>query len=322
MVVGVSGGADSISLIHILSALKKELNLGLTAVYIDHGLRPDEVPAEIELIQSTAARLEISAEVIPVDVRGYADNNKLSLEHAARDLRYGCFRAVAKRTGATAIAVAHNADDQAEQVLLGLFRGSGMKGLAGMRYRNEDIIRPLLNVSKKQLKKFLAANKFFYCDDSSNDDLSFLRNRIRHKLFPYLIKYFDRGIKKSLLKSAAIFSEDELLLSELTEQAWKDHVGFDCSGELPVITINRSDVNSLHVAIKRRLVEKILWKIGSRASYEHILQVVKVLHHNTSGKELHLKQGLRVVVGKQTVTFLYPQGRRAWRGSLASKNKF
>jgi len=269
----------------------------------------------MNLVASTAGKLGISYEIIHVDVRSYADNKKLSIEHAARDLRYFSLRSVAKRYGCTAIAVAHTADDQAEQVLLRLCRGSGMKGLSGMRLRNKDIIRPLLYTRKDEIKKYLAEHEISFCDDSSNNDLSFLRNRIRHKLLPYLIKYFDKGIKESLLKSAAIFSEDECLLDELTEQAWKKYVVTDTSGKTPVIVLNRIDINDLHVSIRRRLVEKILWEIGSRASYEHIIQIVKVVHEGGAGKELHLKKGLRVVVKKRTLEFLYPKGRRAWRGS-------
>lgn len=320
LVIGVSGGADSICLVHILASLKEHFNLSLKIVYVDHGLRPEEIPAEKQLVESTAEKLDIPCEINQVNVRFYAQKNKLSLEHAARDLRYNCLGKIAGQCNSSFIAVAHTADDQVEQVLLGLLRGSGMKGLSGMQLCHKNIIRPLLNIKKIIIKQFLAENNISYCEDSSNNDLSFLRNRIRHKLLPYLINNFDKGVEESLLKCAAIFSKDELLLDELTEIAMHDHVVINSTEDTPVAILDRLSVNSLHVAIQRRLVEKILWAIGSKASYEHIIKIVDVLQDGNVGSELHLKQGLRVIVQKHALQFVYPVGKMAWRG-CCKKNK-
>lgn len=163
IVIGVSAGPDSMALLHVLASLRPELDVELVAAYVDHGLRPDETPLEEELVSQQAKKLGVGFRIGKVNVREASSKRKISLEHSARDLRYEFLAQVAKEMGASKIAVAHTADDQAEEVLLRLIRGTGRAGLSGMRsIRDGVIIRPFLNTPKENLLSYLCEKKFLH----------------------------------------------------------------------------------------------------------------------------------------------------------------
>ena len=288
------------------------------AAYIDHGLRPAETPAEWSLVRSLADKLGIPSQKISVDVATYASSNHLSIEHAARILRYNALHSLANEHNLDWIAVAHTADDQAEEILLRLMRGGGRKALAGMSMQSDTILRPLLNLTKEQLLSYLHDKDIQYCHDSSNDDLRFLRNRIRLHLLPILTKDYDPGIRGALLKTAANLREDEDLLADLTEGAWLEMVvppGSD------TVDISRDQIwylkkhafLQLHPALQRRLMERLLYTLQGQASYEQVLALVNLASHGQAGHELHLQKGLRAVMEKEQIGFFYPWGKTANR---------
>jgi len=319
VVVGVSGGPDSVALLHVLAALRVPLGLDLIVVYVNHGLRPSENSVEEVFVRESTEQLRVVYESAVIEVRKHAERNKLSLEHAARELRYEALRAAAGRRGATAIAVAHTADDQAEEILLRLIRGSGRKGLSGMRLRSRDLVRPFLETEKQTILSYLRDRNISYMQDSSNRDLRFLRNRVRHELLPFLEQTFDPGIRKSLRKTAAIMAEDEELLSRITDRAW-DEVVLSVAGDenkaACMIVVDRDIFVRQPLALQRRIIEKLLWRIGGRAVYDHIMKVVDAARLGRTGTELHLSRGLRVGVRRDVLEFSYPRGRSAWRGRL------
>ncbi len=314
LVVAVSGGADSMSLLHLLAGVQHRLSLSLHAVWIDHGLRPAETPAEKVVVREAANRLGIPLYAQSVDAAAYRAREHLSLEHAARDLRYAVLRSIRKESKAQYIAAGHTADDQTEEILLRLLRGSGRKGLAGMRAKSNDIIRPLLTVSKQDILSWLSDQGIAYCHDSSNDDLVFTRNRVRHRLLPFLEQEFNTGIRHALQKTADNLANDEDLLGQLTQTAFCEVV--DTTGDNPRIV--RAPFKQLHPALQRRVVERLLWHMGSRAGFDHILLVVDKALHGRSHSELHLRRGLRVGVYRDYLEFSHPAGNRAWRGRLFS----
>jgi len=318
ILVGVSGGADSMALLHILAALQAEFQLLLVVAYIDHGLRPEETPAEWDCVQKAAARLELDCARVRVDVAGRAAARKLSLEHAARELRYQALADLGRQWATDALAVAHTADDQVEELLLRLFRGGGRKALSGMRLQSGPLIRPLLAFRKIELLAYLAEKEATFCHDSSNDNPLFLRNRIRHDLLPLLEAQYDSGIRQALLKTAANLREDENLLEHLLNQSWNQVVEILTpeSAVQAVCLLKRAPFRSLHAALQRRIIEKLLWTIGDTTRYAHILAVLAAARSGRTGSELHLSRGLRVGVGRVQLEFSYPQGQRSWRGRL------
>lgn len=318
VVIGVSGGPDSMALLHIMHPLQSEKGFTLVAVYVDHGLRPVEADKEHQLVRVQCKAMGIKFESVSLDVRKHAEKTKKSLEHAARDLRYKALRKSKEKNGATLIAVAHTADDQAEEILLRLLRGSGRKGLAGMAERAADIIRPVLSVEKETLLEYLQEKNIPYCLDSSNEDMRFLRNRIRHKLIPFLEKEFDHGVRHALRKTAESLAADELFLDKLAEESLHDVVLSTQEEEKGGcrIILDRQALRDLPIALQRRSIEKILWKTGCYAKYDYIIKIVDAARHGTTGTELHLSRGLRVGIQREYVEFVYPKGKTVWRGKL------
>lgn len=326
VVVAVSGGPDSMALLHLLADASKrgKFELELTAVWVDHGLRPQETPAEEQTVRAATEQLGIPCITHRVDAASWSKEQKISLEHAARDLRYAALRNTAREVGAAWIAVAHTADDQAEEILLRVLRGSGRQGVAGMQMQSRDLIRPLLNTDKKELLAWLTEQKIPFCLDSSNQDIRFLRNRVRHQLLPFLQEHFELGIKKSLRKTADSLAVDEDLLAQLTAEAEHNVIKKLSSEEANAeantpgtqIQLVRRPFCRLHPALQRRVIERLLWKIGGRAGYDHILLVIKAADSGRTNSELHLGQGLRVGVFRDRLEFSYPAGKKAWQGRL------
>ena len=307
------------ALLHLLAAVRKHFDLVLTAVWVDHGLRPEETPTEERTVVLAAEKLQIDCVRHRVDAASYAGEQGISLEHAARDLRYAALRTTAREVGAEYIAVAHTADDQVEEILLRLLRGSGREGVAGMRMRSRDLIRPLLNIGKKDLLVWLTEYNIPFCLDSSNEDMRFLRNRVRHQLLPFLEEHFEQGIRKSLRKTAENLAADEKLLAELTadaEERTMCELPPEAPGAPPKMLLRRTSFCALHPAMQRRVAERLLWKIGGRAKYDHILLISKTAESGRANSELHLGKGLRVGVFRDRLEFSYPEGRKAWRGRL------
>ncbi len=320
LVIGVSGGPDSMALLHLLAALRPSFPCSPVAVYVDHGLRPGETPAECQAVEQAASILDLPFETICVDTEKCSRERGLSLEHAARELRYAALEEVVGRYRASRLAVAHTADDQVEEVLIRLLRGSGRCGLSGMRMRRGRVIRPLLTTPKADLLRYLQDRNIAFCQDSSNRDRRFLRNRIRLDLLPLLEREYDPGVRKALLKTAENLAEDEAFLDSQTADAWQRLVRPTNpvpTGE-PGYLLERSGLCVLHPALQRRLVERLLWELGARPRYEHIIMVLTAARQGTIGSELHLSQGLRVEVQRDLLGFSYPRGRGSWRGRLSS----
>ncbi len=323
LVVAVSGGPDSMALLHLLAGVQQQFELDLTTVWVDHGLRPGEAEGEGEVTAAAAARLNIPFMTCRVDAAALAEKKHLSLEHAARNLRYEALRQVARDRKADCIAVAHTADDQAEEILLRLLRGSGRKGISGMNMQSGDLIRPLLQTDKNILVDWLQQENIPFCVDSSNTDLKFLRNRVRHQLLPFLEENFAAGIRKSLRKTADSLTVDETLLAELSKAAFADVVRDPAVGRgtAKIMQLLRQPFCALHPALQRRVVEHLLWQVGSRAGYDHILLVIKAAVTGRNHSELHLTQGLRVGVFRDYLEFSHPVGRKPWRGRLGEIEK-
>jgi tRNA(Ile)-lysidine synthase len=310
------------ALLHILAGLRVELRCQPVAVYVNHGLRPDEADGEIACLEQVTERLDLPFHSFVVQTRARMKKYKCSLEAAARELRYRMLRKAAVQAGAETIAVAHTADDQVEEFLLRILRGSGRKGLAGMKFKYGDIVRPLLELSKKQILSWLGEQQIKFCHDSSNDDLKFLRNRVRHRLLPFLEKEFDTGVRQAILKTAGNLSVDEDYLEKQTQTAWNrviamvgdDGNNFGCNNLSS--RLNREEFAPFHPCLQRRIVERLLWQMGCPARHVHIMAVMDAAHSGRTGSELHLNRGLRVAVSRDELCFSYPQGRGNRRGRL------
>jgi tRNA(Ile)-lysidine synthase len=213
IVSALSGGADSVALLDALAWLGAVAGFRVVAAHLDHGLRPD-AGADAAFCQDLCARLGVVLRAGASDVRARARRERGGIEEAGRDERYEFLRRVRREEGAVAIAVAHTRDDQAETFLLRLLRGAGHAGLAGMRARSGDLIRPLLGISREQVLAHLQARGLPWREDPTNAQTAFLRNRVRHELIPYLESRVNPRIRETLARTAALLQEEAELLDE------------------------------------------------------------------------------------------------------------
>ena len=309
VVVGVSGGPDSMALLLLLA--ESNLALDCVAAYIDHGLRPQETDAEKMAVERLARDCRALFCCRAVPAREHAAALGLSLEDAARTLRYQALEEIRVEFGAEVIAVAHTADDQVEEFLLRLIRGCGRNGMTGMPRRQGRIVRPLLGLRKQELTDFLAERRIPFCIDSSNLDRRFLRNRIRLDLLPMLERQFNPSIRRTILQTMDILREEEDLLGRLGEQAMPP---------LPDMPADRlalplSSLKACHPAIRRRMIEKGCWTVAARPTFRQIGLVLSLLASEEEGGEVHLSGGLRVQKSNDALLFHYPRGKNAFRGS-------
>lgn len=311
-VVGVSGGPDSMALLHLLARLAPDLAITLVVAHVDHGLRPEAAGAEEGLVRAAAAGLGLECVVSHLAVAAHAKGHGLSVEEAARDLRYGFFDSVAQTWAAAKIVVAHTADDQAEEVLLRLIRGAGRKGLSGMTLLREGrVIRPLLTTEKARLLSYLEERGIPMAHDASNTDPRYLRNRIRLDLLPYLAR-FNPNIKETLRRTATILRDEDALLADLVEADYGRLVAEETEAGRPVATVICAPFNEQPIAIRRRLIERMLIRLGTKPGFRQIEGII-ALAATDRGRH-HLHHGLRASTEQGVMRLVYPWGSRAERG--------
>ena len=324
LVVAVSGGADSLALLVVLQALP--LNLQLTPVYVDHGLRPSEIPHEIELIKSLCQNLNLTLTIKTVDVRGYCRIHKKSTEDAARSLRYKALEEVRTLHNHKKIAVAHHADDQVEEFFIRLIRGSAVKGLSGMQIENGKIIRPLLLENRQTIEEFLTSHKILWSTDSSNLNRDYLRNRIRLDLLPDLEKGYNPALRKTVLQTMDVLREEDRLLHDLTVKSYRECVKevYRQKGETEIfcITVNSEIYLNVELALRRRVLEKICWNLEIPPSFIIISEIDQLIITAENSKALHLADGVRVVKTKGQILFSRPHLGKNKRGSALYPKKY
>ncbi|MGI5891449.1 MAG: tRNA lysidine(34) synthetase TilS [Bacillota bacterium] len=218
IVIALSGGMDSVVLLHLLLSLKEEFAITLIAGHLDHGIRGEISAEESRFVKSLCAEWGIICYKEYEDI--IAISGGKNIEEVAREKRYAFLREVAKKASADKIATAHHADDQAETVLLHLLRGSGSKGLGAMSPRENDLIRPLLFANKSDIIDYCQENNLEYREDKSNEDCRYLRNKIRLCLLPYLEKEYNPNIKENLCTTAEICREENAYLKALTREQY------------------------------------------------------------------------------------------------------
>jgi len=318
IVVGVSGGVDSLALLHILHEL--DLDLHLIAVYIDHGLRLEEAEAEKKTVKKYCQHLQIPFISESVNVPDYVTKNKCSPEEGARILRYGTLEKVRCDSGASLIAVAHTADDQVEEFFIRLIRGSSLRGLSGMQPRRDLIIRPLLDEAKETLLNYLTVKGVSFCQDSSNFDRKFMRNRVRFDLLPRIKKEFNPSIRHTILQNMDILTHDDNCLNEICNSAFKEcvgcHLSVDSETTFSQLLLFPASLSKYHHAIQRRVIEKCFWQMKIKPGYRQIQAVLHFTQTTDSGHELHLADGVRVEKSVNQILISRPLEKGRLRGSV------
>ncbi len=230
----MSGGADSVALLHIL----KELGYDCIVAHCNFHLRGKESDRDAAFAEKLSAKLQLPFYKIDLDTTTYAQEHKISIEMAARELRYDWFEKIRAQTKATAIAIAHHADDMVETLLMNLVRGTGIKGLSGIKAKQGFVVRPLLNVWRSEIEAYLTKNQLEFVTDSTNSEQIYLRNKFRHSVIP-LLEEINPGVKRTLLKEIELLHETEILykerIAQIEEQLTK-HIGDDVYLDINLLT--------------------------------------------------------------------------------------
>ncbi len=299
LLVGVSGGPDSVCLLHVLKTIIARLGIEIHVAHLNHMLRGAESEADAEYVSALARQLGVNVTSGERDVRGYRMEHRLSLEEAARDVRYQFFAEVARQVGARKVAVGHTMDDQVETILMRLLRGAGTLGLQGMQPRatwaarggegHFEIVRPLLEVTRQEVYAYCQEHGLSPREDSSNLSPSYLRNRIRHELLP-LLRSYNPKIDEALVRTADTLATELSYLDSQVSQVWERVV----AEEDQALILDGSEIKTLHPALQRHLLRQVVSRLlGSLEDIEwkHIEKMRKALAL-PSGKRVVLPRGL------------------------------
>ena len=274
LIIGLSGGADSSALLDLLTDLPA-IPLRLVAAHLNHCLRGAESDLDEEFCRSLAKRYKIPFESRRIDVRAMAGQSSLNLEDAGRRARIAFFDELRTAWQASAVVLAHHADDQAETVLMRLLRGSGMPGLAGISYRNDrGYVRPLLNVTRVEIETHLTERGLVWREDGSNTDRSFLRNRIRHELLP-LLEQYNPSVRSCLATTASLLSAENKLLDDQAAQAAEQICPVSTQGGTCSIKL----LGAQPLALQRRIIRLMLSRLHGNLeqfNYQHIEAIVRL----------------------------------------------
>lgn len=295
VLLGVSGGADSVALLHVMSRLQALLRLRVSVVHVDHQLRAESAD-DARFVEALGARFELPVTVIRRNVRQEAAAG-LSPEDAARRVRYEAFQEVARRQSASRIALAHTADDQAETVLLRLLRGAGLTGLSAIpvsRPLGEAmVIRPLLEIWREELLAYLTQHRLTFRTDVTNDDPAFVRNRIRRELLPMLERSYNPRIKVLLTQVAEQCRTDAGFLHASAQRQWKRLVKRR-NGHL---VIRRDAWLKQPKALQRQLIRLAIVQLqGDLTGFEfrHWLEIEQLFQGRPAGTIIQLPGRVRL----------------------------
>jgi tRNA(Ile)-lysidine synthase len=302
VLVAVSGGPDSVALLHSLCALRDRYAITLAIAHLNHTLRGAAADGEQAFVASLARELALPFHTTRKDVRGYQRRLKLSLEDAARQVRYTYLKDEAKRQGFNKIALGHHADDTAELVLMNLLRGSGPLGMAGIPPRQGCLIRPLIDIHRDQIMAYLGAMKLTHQHDESNDDRAFLRNRIRHDLIPQLESDYNPRLRETLQRTARILRDEEAWIDQHLNTA---HENLQPKARTDGVTIEALAFKAAPTALQRRILRRGLAMAASdlkRINFEHIERIRQLARGDIFPKWIDLPRGLRVRVDAEGIT--------------------
>lgn len=335
VVVGVSGGPDSLCLLHVLRALAPEYGVSLQVAHLNHQLRDVDSDEDAVFVARLAGEWGLPCTVEVRDVSAYAMREKLAIEEAARQMRYGFLAELAQRIGSDTIAVAHHADDQAESVLMHVIRGSGSAGLRGMRPKSRigdmrladpstlhspalwastlHLIRPLLHVSRADIEAYCAAHSLHPRFDVSNLDQTFFRNWLRHTVLPLLARH-NPGVRDVLCRAAEVAAADYDVLHAEMERVWPQVTRVSTSA----IVFDRAAWQALPLSLKRATIRESIHRLRQNLrniNFIHVERGVDLVEHGRVGDRATLAEGLLLTLTYDSFTIAdkeYPAHLPNW----------
>jgi tRNA(Ile)-lysidine synthase len=304
VLIGVSGGTDSVALLHLMVTLQPVCDVHLAVAHLNHGLRRQASDREADFVKQLSARLGLPFHHEKIEM----DPHRGSLEERARRKRYRFFERIMQQHGYTKLALGHNADDNAESVLLHMLRGSGIRGLAGIPPKRDGrIVRPLIEAGRSDITAYLQSIGESHIEDASNSDMRFLRNRIRHRLIPLLEAQYNPNIRGALNRLAGLCRQEQAWLNGLLRPNLaraQIRTAPEC------LELDADELIGVPLAAQRRLIRMALreWRGHlRRVELQHVEAVIDLLQHHHPGSRLSLPQSITAERTTQGIRFFGPQ---------------
>lgn len=304
IVIGVSGGPDSMCLLDILNKLKEKLNIEIFVAHINHMIRK-EADEETEFVKNFCDEIGVKCFVKKIDVIKKSTDEKIGTEEAGRKARYDFFEEVMKTVGANKIATAHNANDNAETVLMNIFRGTGTQGLKGIEpIRDEKFIRPIIECERADIENYCEQNNLNPKIDLSNFENEYTRNKIRNIIIPELKKEFNPNIIKALNKLSVLAKQENEFIQNYVENLVENELDINFTD---YTSIDLKKFNNQEYFIKSKVILKLIQKVlGSTQGIEkiHIDDIIKLCSKNIGNKYLTPNKNVKVLVKSGRIYFI------------------
>lgn len=301
IVVGVSGGPDSLCLLSLLNSLKDKYELRLIVVHINHSLR-EEADFEENYVKEIATKLNLNFFSKKVDINMLSKERKCSTEEVARNVRYEFFREVLEKTNSNKIAVAHNKNDNAETVLMNIIRGSGNTGVRGIDNKNNDIIRPLICIVRDEIEKYCEEKSLTTMIDKTNFETVYTRNKVRNLVIP-MLKEINPDIIESLNRFSEIVRDEEEFIEDYAEEVYNKIVIHN-EDEL---YIEKDEFLKLKVGLKRRILRMAIYEFNKSlkdVSFKTVNNAIDEIEHSQNGNIIKIVPGVKIFAQYNKLKFI------------------
>lgn len=308
IVIGVSGGPDSISLLNILNELKNEIGFKIYVAHINHMIR-EEADSETKYVQEFCKKLQIECFTERIDVIKIANELKKGTEETGRSLRYKFFDEILQKTNSNKIATAHNNNDKVETIIMNILRGSGTSGLKGIEaIRENKFIRPLIETTREEIEEYCEINNLNPKIDKSNNENIYTRNKIRNIVIPYIKKEFNPNIIKTINRLSEVATEENDYLEKIAKEIFEQiEITNNKEETQNAILLDLKKFNNLELVIKRRIIlytiNKLLLSIEGIEKV-NIDDIIKLCNNNIGNKYLSPIKKLKVLVKKGKIFFI------------------
>ena len=300
IVVGVSGGPDSMTLLSILLKLKEEFNLKIYVAHVNHMLRENAIKDE-EYVKEFCEKNNIEMFIKKANISEIAKKEKIGFEEAGRNARYNFFEEILKNTESNKIAIAHNLNDKVETIIMNTLRGSGVSGLKGIEAKRKKYIRPLIEIERYEIEKYCIENKINPRHDESNDDNTYTRNKIRNIVIPYIKNEFNPNIIKTLNRLSEIIKEEDEYVQSKTEKIFKEIL---LTNEKNKIELDPRKFNDQEKVIQKNLILLAIKKVkGSTQGIEkvNIDDIIKLCNNNIGNKLIRPVKQLEIGIKNKRI---------------------
>lgn len=292
VLVAVSGGVDSMALLYLLLEVQAEYGINLYVAHVNHGVRGEEAKRDQEFVKNKTKELGLKFFTKNVDMDGYAKEHKITSEEAGRILRYDFFTEIIKSLGTGKIAVGHNLNDQAETLLMRFLRGTGIDGLRGIEFKNENIIRPILAISREELEDYIKEESIEITQDHTNFQPIYTRNKIRLELIPYIEKYFNPNLVATMERTAKLAEIDSNFLEKYSKNRYNEIVKLKTKNR---VILNSDLFNKEDKSIKLRIIRLAIEDVNKSLqgiSQAQVALIFDIFTSQDTGKKVNISNGI------------------------------